>query len=493
MDFLDPNKRRAHRIRLYVGYVLMTLVVSTVALLLVFQAYGYNLNFKTGDITQKGLIFVSAHPESAEVFLDGTSRGSTDKRLFVAADNYNLELRREGYRTWQREFTIMGGKIRRFAYPFLFPEVITPKETQLYAQKPDFASQSPDRRWLIVREPNVPVGFSLVDLASEVTSAALLVLPPDLFNLSGNLHQFESVEWSTNNRHMVLRHTFDGGVEFVLIDRETPLASINLSRTFSAHQFSDVALLDKQHDQYYLHNASSGVLSRAELRTGEAVAMVNDVMQFKPHGDDILLYVTAADVIEGRVSVRLRVGNDTFILRDFPAGTKYLLDIAQFNGRWYVVAGAAAEQKVYVLRDPQVALKRSPSLPLIPAATMRLEDPEFVSFSNNARFIAAQSGSRFTVYDAELATTHRFDTALELPQGRRATWMDGHRLAAVAAGIVHVFDFDGTNQQALVPGYDDRQPFFDRDFAALYTLGPSQIEGRAALLRSALRADTQQQ
>jgi hypothetical protein len=487
MDFLDPAKQRAHRIRLYVGYVLMTLAISLVALLLVFQAYGYDLNLRTGAITQKSLLFIDAHPEAAEVFLNGAPKGTTDKRLFVPADNYALELRREGYRTWRRDFTVMGGQIRRFVYPFMFPEKIDSTQMQLYAQEPDFVSQSPDRRWLIVREPNAVFGLSLVDLNSELASAAVLDLPPELFNTSGSTHQFELVEWSTNNQHVVLRHVFEGGAEFVLIDREVPRASVNLTRTFSSQQFTGLSLLDKQFDRYYLHNNSNGLLSSAVLRSGAITPLIENVIQFKPHGDDVILYVTTVNVPNGQAEVRLRQGNDAHTLRSLPASPSYLLDIARFNGRWYIAAGVASEEKVYILRDPQVALKRSPSSPLIPAATMRVENPEFVSFSTNARFVSVQSGAQIAVYDAELATSHRFDTKLSLPRGRQAVWMDGHRLSVIADGKVYAFDFDGTNQQELVPSYNNLRPLFNSDFTALYTLAPSQIEGRAALFRSSLR------
>src|SRR5690554_5521518 len=119
MDFLDPKKRRAHVRRLYIGYALMAVLIFGVASLLVLQAFGYSFNPRTGDITQNGLVFIDAHPQAAEVFINGQSKGFTDQRMVMTNGKYSLELKREGYRDWRRDFVLEGGHIERFVYPFL--------------------------------------------------------------------------------------------------------------------------------------------------------------------------------------------------------------------------------------------------------------------------------------------------------------------------------------------------------------------------------------
>ncbi len=38
MDFLDPAKKRAHTIRLFIGYILIAIVVATVSLILLLES-----------------------------------------------------------------------------------------------------------------------------------------------------------------------------------------------------------------------------------------------------------------------------------------------------------------------------------------------------------------------------------------------------------------------------------------------------------------------
>lgn len=486
MDFLDPKKQKSHRIRLYIGYVLMVIAISLISLLLVFQAYGYNLNFQTGDITQNGLLFVDAHPESAGVYLNNQFKGNTDQRLILPAADYTLQLKRDGYRTWQRSFPLAGGRIERYVYPFLFPEKLVTSESQLYIAPPQFASQSPDRRWLIVTQPNTVLAFALTDLNTNLSNSQPLALPATLFTLTGAKHDIQAVEWSTDNRHLVLKHTFDTGVEFVLIDREVPANSQNLSNIFANTPFTDISLRDKRFDRYYLFNQPAQTLLTADLQAPVVAPALEKVLQFKPHGASTLLYVTTADADAGRVLVKILDNGQTYNLRDFPADSAYLLDIARFANRWYIAAGAVKDQKVYILKDPMAALQRLPGVKLIPATTLRMTGGQYVSFSTNARFVAVQGGNRFAVYDAETDRSYNYSSGLEPNPSQKANWMDGHRLTLVSKGQLYVFDFDGTNQQSLSPAYDALPPFFDSSYSALYVLAPSVVQGRAALVRSEL-------
>lgn len=489
MDFLDPKKKRAHHIRLYIGYALMSIAVLTIAFLMVFQAYGYNYNFKTGDITQNGLLFVDAHPDQARVILNGRDRGLTDKRLILKAGSYELELQREGYRSWQRRFMLDGGEIERFSYPFLFPEKFVPVERQLFRTAPSFASQSPDQRWLVIGQPHSPLGLSLTALNSGISTTATLNLPKNLFTTAGSKHVVEPVEWAKDNQHIVVKHVHDAGTEFVLIDIQEPANSKNLSSVFAKVSFTDISLFDKRFDRYYLYNENTQVLRTADLSTQTTAGFLDRVLEFRSHGDNAVLYATTAGAAKGRVLINVREGNETFTVRDFPANSKYLLDIARFDSRWYIIAGAAKEDKVYVLRDPVESLRRSPGSKIVPAAILPIDNPQFASFSSNARFVAVQAGSSFATYDAETDSSFRYDTELELAKNQKAAWMDGHRLTLTSGNLVHIFDYDGINSHATIPGYNGTRPYFDSDYQSMYSFAPSEIKGRAALVQAKLTVD----
>ena len=199
------------------------------------------------------------------------------------------------------------------------------------------------------------------------------------------------------------------------------------------------------------------------------------------------MYVTTEGASKDRVLVKVKDNDQIYTVREFPAETEYLLDIAQFNGKWYMVVGAKSEQKIYVFRNPEDSIKAKPDGKIIPATTLRIENPQYASFSDNARFVVVQSGSNFVTYDAETDKNYKYKLDFDVATSYKSKWMDGHRLIAPKDGKIVVFDFDGTNSQTLANSYSNLSAYFNRDYSSLYTLAPSTVvNGRAALIRSDL-------
>ncbi|MBX4188821.1 PEGA domain-containing protein, partial [Candidatus Saccharibacteria bacterium] len=151
MDFLDPRKRRAHNIRLIVGYVLVAIVIGLATVIIVYGANGYGINTKTGQIVQNGLVFADSNPNGAEVFLNGTDRNTTTSaRLILPAGTYTLAMKKEGYRDWSRKFLLNEQSVARFVYPFLVPTKPIATNLKTYASAPGLITESPNQQWLLV-------------------------------------------------------------------------------------------------------------------------------------------------------------------------------------------------------------------------------------------------------------------------------------------------------------------------------------------------------
>lgn len=488
MDFLNPKKKRAHRIRLLVGYCLVGVAIAAGTLILVLQAYGYDINRQSGEVIQNGLVFVDSHPVSSDVFVDDKLKGQTSQRLILPAGPHHLKLQRKNYRVWQRNFNLEGSGVERFVYPFLFPNDLKPKDIQLYSAQPTLATTSPNRQWLVVQQPGKLDSFDVVDLGNVANPTTTATLPAGLLTAKEGAHSLELVEWSSNNRHLLLKHSFADGYEYIVLDRQTPAASLNLNRLFNV-PITKARLRDKKPDQFYLLDAASGTLRSAVADEPSPAAVLEKVIDFHPDGANQLLYVTKDGAAVGNVLFRLRSGSTTVNLRQLPKSGGYLLDMAKFDDQWYITFGTNTDKKLYIYKNPQSFNPRNTRNTLPPAyRALRLDvDPQFVSFSANARFVALQGGSQFAVYDLDNNRQYRYDSELKLPAGYQVRWMDGDRFAAVSEGWVVVFDYDNQNRHALLPGAPGLQPFFDRDYETMYVIGPSAtVPGRTALTRSDL-------
>ena len=148
MEFLDPKKQKAHLIRLIIGYVLITIALVLTTIILLYQAYGFGL--RNGEVIQNGLIFMSSHPDPADIYVNNQKRDEkTNSRLLMPAGQYTFRLERDGYRPWKRAISVEGGSVGRFDYPFLFPTKLTTTTTKKYEARPSVVTQSPDQRWVL--------------------------------------------------------------------------------------------------------------------------------------------------------------------------------------------------------------------------------------------------------------------------------------------------------------------------------------------------------
>lgn len=487
MDFLDPKKKRAHRIRLYIGYGLMALALAIATIILLFAAYGYDIDRNTGGVIQNGLVIVDAHPESATIYANGTQKGTTADRLVLPAGQYKIELKRDGYRTWSHTVNVEGSSIEQLVYPFIFPQQMVTKVIQQYPSTPQVASESPDRHWLVISNPQTAGSFQVTDLNSTKNPATSISLPADTVTVGTGAQTYEAVEWSSDNVHLLLKHNYQGGSEYVVLDRENPANSVNITKLFAGTAFATTTLRDKKADEFYLLT-NDGSLYSADTKNKTPTLIVQHVAQYKGYQADTLLYALVPPNNAKVTEIHYRQNTQDYVLRTVPASTNYLLDMAQFNGHFYIAAGSPADGHTYIYKDPINYFTRVPARSPLPIRVLIEEGTQYVSFSTIARFISVQAGGRFAVYDAETGRQFKYDTKLSVAPNQKATWMDGHRLLLNSDNTQYVFDFDGTNKQKLNPAINAYLPFFDRDYTALFTLAQqNNSTDKPALTRTELK------
>ncbi len=474
MDFFDTQKQKRHSIRLSIGYAVIGTMLLLATTVLLHLSYGYGLS-RDGQLIQKGLVFVSTRPTAADIYLNGERhKDRSNTRLNIPAGQYVLELKRDGYRDWKRALSVEGGKLQRFDYPLLFPVDLRTTNLKQYEAAPVLSTQSVDRRWLMIHAAGQGDSFDLYDLNAREPEAKSLTVPTDVFAAGSTTTGWKAVEWAKDNRHVILQRLFDrqgqAGSEYILVDREDPTASQNLTVAWGFNP-TDVKLRDQAYDHYYLHDEQNRQVFTASLREPTPKLFVSGVLAFATERDSVA-YATAQDAEEGKVAVRMQQGDGPAVtVRQLPAETAYLLDIATYGGNTYLAAGATSEGRVFLYRDPVGALRRAPDEPVASVQILKVGGVNHVSFSANKRFVVAENGDKFSVYDIETDRGYAY-TAPSTPDAPQThvKWMDGFRLGYVSGGKLLIFDFDGTNAQTLVAANAQYVPAFDRDYRYLYTV-----------------------
>lgn len=469
MDYLDPQKQRRHSILLLVGYACMAIAIIIATIVLVYQAYGFGID-KHGAVIQNGIVFFSSQPNPAQIYVDGKSaKAQTNVRLTLPANIYNIRLSRAGYQDWQRKIEIDGGSVTHYDYPVLLPTVVKATPLATLPAMPELATQSPDRRWLLLSSGDGS-SFQVYDLKNRAKPAVTISLPANLTTKAPDGEQWQLDDWADDNQHVLLQHIVNGKTEFVLVDRINPAQSLNLNQALGADPTS-ISLNDKKYDQYYLFNESQHSLQTASLGAPTPVAYLDNVLAYKSYGNDEVLYFTSADAAPGKVLLRLKKADQTTLLRAFPASTHYLVDLATYNDTLYVLASPAGEGKVYIYKDPIAQLSSRAQPFLVPMQVLRLPDPNYESFSSNAQYIVAEHGSQLAVYDLQNKNGYNYTqkAGLDAPQ-THVGWMDGNRLTYVSGGMLQILDYDHENQRSYVAASPATSPFFAPDYKNVYTL-----------------------
>lgn len=491
MDFLNPKKKRLNKIQLTIGHILMVVLVFTATYILVFRAYGYDYDTKTGQVIQDGLVYIASAPDGAVIKINGRQRATTNTRMDLPEGRYSLEIDKTGYNSWKRNFDLQGGEVLRLDYPMLLPSNLETSELKTFKDV-GFASQSPDRRWIIIeRKDNLSsmTVFDLQNRQNKLPVSSGITFPSSLFKAVPGSHAIRLVEWSTDNRHLLVKHEYKGGHEFIMLDIQKPAESYNVNKTFN--QTPDKAnLFNKKFDQLFLYDAKRRVLFKAGINAKSPEAFARNVISYKSYGNDTLLYSRTDPKDNKKADIIMRQKNTDYTIKKIPISTDIPLDVTKYNGHWYVVIGVQSQKRTYVYRDPiSLVLNQQTDIDSIRAIV--LSNPgkiDEVSFSQNAQFIMSNSGQSFSVYNILLQQPYSYKIPEKFDKGLKPYWMDGNRIMASSGGKALVFDYDGVNKHTLLKTDPTEPVMFNRDYTEMYTLGDStSAKGQAAIFLTYLK------
>lgn len=494
MDYLDPHKQRRDQIMLYIGYFLIGIAIVMSIYLLLQLSFGFRVD-RQGKVILQGVSFFSSEPNPAEIYVNGQLKSQkTNTRLSLTSGVYNVELRRSGYSTWRRSINLEGGRVAHYDYPLLIPEKLSTKQlTPTYSSQPRFSSQSPDKRWFLVASPDSLNDYQVYDLKNPTKPPTLIKLPNIFSQPQSPQQTLVASEWADDNVHLVIRHDFDGKFEYILLNREAPSESINLTNTVQQTNSGQLSLINKKYDNYYLFNQASQSLQKATLKQPIATSVLDKVLAYQSYSDDTILYTTSDKAPPNKVRVRLQEGSKTYDIRLLPTGSRYLLDLTGYDGKLNVVAGADSQNKIYIYHDPLAQINKQPTASLVPAQVLHVTSPNYLKFSSSAQFVMAENGNEIAVYDFENKIGYHYITEqpIDSPQSN-ASWIDGNRLTYVSSGKVFIFEYDYQNPRSLVPASSSFIPALSSDYKFIYSLKQSATPPQYLVDQTSLRTTADQ-
>ncbi|OGK13735.1 hypothetical protein A3A93_05320 [Candidatus Roizmanbacteria bacterium RIFCSPLOWO2_01_FULL_38_12] len=225
---LNVTKSIVPRIILFGFFVLVLIAVIA-------YARGYRINFDEGTVTSTGILSVNSTPRPAKVYVNGELKGATDVNLTLPFGKYNVEVKKDGYTSWQKQVSLKG-------------EIVMSLDARLFSKNPSLTPLTnlgvmkaipignTDKLILISQTGDVEAdGIYLF----EVGNKALAIFPPlkPLLMKSLLLETIDistaTVDFAPNYRQGILTFIIDQGELAYLIsleDENTQLFEITASK-----------------------------------------------------------------------------------------------------------------------------------------------------------------------------------------------------------------------------------------------------------------------
>lgn len=452
----EVSKRRQPYVRTAV-YSFMTLSVAVIVALLMLVVLGYSFNEHDGKLEQGGLLQFATVPTGATVTLDEVKLGSnTNTKATVDTGNHSVIYNRTGYREWRKSIYIQPGQIGWLSYARLIPKDVTPKDVRTFANLTG-ALASPRHNYLLLHDAADQPMFNVANIQGDTVKYTDVVLPTTSYTapLFGKTQSFVADSWSRDENAVLIRHTYnDNQTEWLWLDRNSPEKSVNISATFGVNA-SRVSfggggnrLLFVQTDDIVRRvNLDDLTLSRP---------LISKAASFTVYDEKTIVYTTVANDKNQRTVGYAAVDiAEPQTIATYPADNQPLFaDMGSYFNRRYIAIVHGTQLVVQTGTVPTPSQKadlKTYAKQTLPAGVVKLE------MSHNSRFAVAQLSDGFATYDIELKKFDRTTWSSQPTAPRQLKWLDEYMLWTDYGGTLRFYEFDGANQQNIMPvteGFD---------------------------------------
>jgi hypothetical protein len=450
-----PPSKRKQLIQRLVVYGLMSVSVLALVTVLVFIMLGYQFNGSDGKIEQGGLVQFSSTPGGASVGIDSKNLGTqTSARTTMTQGSHYITMNKTGYRQWQKTVAVVPGSVLWLNYTRLVPTTLKPTAVATYGALSD-SNVSPDRKWLAVKEDPATAAIQMVNISGSTIKTSTIELPAASYTApsEGQTQSFVVAQWDPSSRYLLVKHTYDGVKnEWLVVDIQRPATAKNMT-TLLGFDASNVIFSNTNSNVLY------GLVGQ-DLRKIDLGAvtlsgpLASNVAEFSLYQNSTIIYTTLPDPVSHARTVGYYSDGASKVrtIRSYADDGQPPLHMAlgSYYGDTYVAI--AYGDDVEVLTGDLPRSDASDASALHTVTTMTVPGGILnLSIITSGRFVVAQTADGYAVYDLELKKT----TTTTLKGPSLATealhWLDGYIVWSDRDGTLRTTEFDGANQQDIMP------------------------------------------
>lgn len=454
--YRQPSKRKVIIQRTAV-YVLMTVSIVSLVTVLVFVILGYQYDSSNGKIEQGGLVQFDSQPTGANITIDGRLFGAqTASKTTMTTGLHTISMSSPGYQTWQKTVNVLPGAVLWLDYPRLIPNKLTPQEITTFPTVTSTAV-SPDSHWMVIQQDATNPVITLADVSNDAVHLKYLTLPSTVYTqpTDPKTQSFTFTSWNSGSRYVLVKHAYDSKIEWLVVDTQNVAASQNIS-TLLGIDASNIVFSNSDSNTLYAQigqdvrkiDISAATLSRP---------LITNVSEFALYSDSVITYTTLVDPTTKTRSIGYYVDGaaaPTTVRTYADDGTTPLhFTVARYYSQTF--EGIDYGSTVEILQGDLP--RNGGTASLVKVGTMTIPGgAQYLTNMTNGRFIVAQNGGTFSVYDLELqkaTTTVEKGTAVV---SQPLQWLDNYTIWSDRDGTIRLYEFDGANQHSImsvVPGF----------------------------------------
>lgn len=439
------------RLAIYTGLTL--LVVSIVTFIIMF-ILGYRFDSDNNQLEQYSFFQFGSSPSGATVTVDEVVIGAkTPNKTPISAGSHSVVMWRDGYETWQKTVDAKAGIMTWLNYTLLVPKNLVAEPVADYASVYQ-SMASPKGHYMLVQEKSYKPTFNLVDLGADLIQSTELTIPNSIFSeptMLGVTHNFQIEKWDEGGRFVLIKHTYSGTDEWLVLDTQDADLSKNITRTFNA-PLSNIAFYGTSGNLFYALDSND--IRKLDLSLGTiSRTLVSNVTSFEVYESNIITYVgyTTAGVNERVVGIYRDGDEQAFVLRTITSAVDvpvYIATAHYFNEDYVAIVEG---KKVDILSGsyPNTENEVLTSLKII-ASFDATEDIHKLMFSPIGQYVFVQSDAYFASYDLEyqiMASSTIEGTGAVSP----IRWLDENYIWSDRGGSLTIREFDGANVHTINP------------------------------------------
>lgn len=472
------NSKRRNFIKRIAIYSITTLLVVLIAGFVILTVMGFKFDTDKQQFEQYAFFQFNSAPTGASVAIDGVAvTNKTPSKASVPEGKHEVVMWRDGFETWRKTLYVKSGTLTWLNYVLMVPTKLNVESVADYDSL-SMSLASPLSKYVAVQQSADKPIFDITQVDMDLPTSNQITIPKKDYSeayTTSVKHIFKISSWDQGERYLLIKHTYNDNVEWLVVDSQDENNTKNITKLFDL-QFSDAKFSGTSGN--VLFGLESGNVRKLDTKS-ETVSkpLVTRVKQFDLYNQNIITYISDGDSGARLVGLYRDGDEKPYIVKTIPSSNTGSLQVASsryFNEDYIAIADG---KNVDILSGNYSTLLFSDLASIKSVKTFDVVgDILNLTFSPSGQYLLAQAGADFTSYDLEYKNVVA-STVDNTGSASPLRWLNSSYFWSDNGGNLNIREFDGTNPRVINPVTTGQDVAITKSGKFLYSLNKSSNGG----------------